>query len=206
MSISIRDSIRWLPDAASEPTSTVVLTSPEHRFVDIRVIKDVEDPRTSLDWAFAGVSSSEDDGRTLETGRMVNPATGQLTDYEEIWTDIEAEAVPEANQKSENLIKGPGGCCVVVELKDEEREERGIAICLGRHFQGVVRAGERFTAERWLWDDGEWKCEYRVGELWMPGPKHMATLADYTFFLFLAILLSLPSQRRSRHLNRIIVE
>lgn len=36
-SISFRKFIRWLPDEASEPTSTLVLTSPEKRFVDIRV-------------------------------------------------------------------------------------------------------------------------------------------------------------------------
>lgn len=37
-SISFRKFIRWLPDEASEPTSTLVLTSPEKRFVDIRVV------------------------------------------------------------------------------------------------------------------------------------------------------------------------
>jgi hypothetical protein len=36
--ISFRKFIRWLPDEASEPTSTLVLTSPEKRFVDIRVL------------------------------------------------------------------------------------------------------------------------------------------------------------------------
>lgn len=38
-SISLRDSIRWLPDSPSEPTRTVVLTSPQNRFVDIRVLR-----------------------------------------------------------------------------------------------------------------------------------------------------------------------
>lgn len=37
-SISFRKFIRWLPEEASEPTSTLVLTSPEKRFVDIRVL------------------------------------------------------------------------------------------------------------------------------------------------------------------------
>lgn len=36
--ISFRKFIRWLPEEASEPTSTLVLTSPERRFVDIRVL------------------------------------------------------------------------------------------------------------------------------------------------------------------------
>lgn len=36
--ISHRKFIRWLPDEASEPTSTLVLTSRDNRFVDIRVL------------------------------------------------------------------------------------------------------------------------------------------------------------------------
>ncbi|KAI1752447.1 hypothetical protein F4782DRAFT_155097 [Xylaria castorea] len=205
MSISIRDSIRWLPDAASEPTFTVVLTSPEHRFVDIRALKDASDPKTSLEWAFAGVSSSDirdgvrhstwrhvvdsrtrtpetvvdegdifprDDGGTLETGRMVNPATGKPTDYEEVWTDLEAEGIPEINPNSDALARQPKGRCVVLELNDGEREARGMAICLGRYYQSVVRIGDRFAAERWLWEDGEWKRKYRVGTIQVPSPEH----------------------------------
>jgi hypothetical protein len=37
--ISIREYIRWLPDERDEPTSTIVLTTPERRFVDIRILK-----------------------------------------------------------------------------------------------------------------------------------------------------------------------
>lgn len=37
-SISVRKFIRWLPAEASEPTSTLVLTSPERRYVDIRIL------------------------------------------------------------------------------------------------------------------------------------------------------------------------
>lgn len=207
MSISIRDSIRWLPDAvASEPTSTVVLTSPEHRFVDIRILKDINEPDTSLDWAFAGISSSETrdgvrhciwrhvvdsrtrtpeavvdegdifpqaDGRTLETGRMANPATGKLTDYEEVWNDLEAEGVPEIRKNPAESTQQPRARCVVLELEDEEREERGMVVCLGRYCQGVVRIGPRFAAERWLWEDGEWQRKFRVGDLWIPGPEHI---------------------------------
>ncbi|KAK5108358.1 hypothetical protein LTR62_008388 [Meristemomyces frigidus] len=67
--ISVRDSVRWLPDAAEEPTSTIVLTSGENRFVDIRILKKSDHadlghdpvlPFKRLDWAFAGVSSSRE--------------------------------------------------------------------------------------------------------------------------------------------------
>lgn len=38
-SISVRKYIRWFPDTESEPTDTVVVTSVENRFVDIRILK-----------------------------------------------------------------------------------------------------------------------------------------------------------------------
>ncbi|PSN60440.1 hypothetical protein BS50DRAFT_535969 [Corynespora cassiicola Philippines] len=65
-SISIRESIRWLPGEASEPTSTLVLTSPGKRFVDLRILHPTKDDATDedivplerLDWAIAGTSSS----------------------------------------------------------------------------------------------------------------------------------------------------
>lgn len=50
--LSFRESIRWLPDEASEPTVTVVLSGKETgAFVDVRFLK--ESPYI-LDWAFAG--------------------------------------------------------------------------------------------------------------------------------------------------------
>ncbi|KAK0645732.1 hypothetical protein B0T16DRAFT_328245 [Cercophora newfieldiana] len=63
--ISIRKHIRWLPDEASEPTSTIVLTSPERRFVDLRILLDQKPspdgtlPLSALEWAIAGTSSSK---------------------------------------------------------------------------------------------------------------------------------------------------
>ncbi|KAM0250521.1 hypothetical protein ACHAQJ_008572 [Trichoderma viride] len=82
-SISFRKFIRWLPEEASEPTSTLVLTSPEKRFVDIRVLlPDGSDslandeeaeilPLGRLDWAMAGTSSSTvlSDGHSLSRWR-----------------------------------------------------------------------------------------------------------------------------------------
>ncbi len=47
--ISIREYIRWIPDEASEPTTTVVLTSPEHRFVDVRLLLSGHENKTEED-------------------------------------------------------------------------------------------------------------------------------------------------------------
>ncbi|KAK0936201.1 hypothetical protein LTR29_012211 [Friedmanniomyces endolithicus] len=66
-SISIREHVRWLPDAATEPTTTLVLTSAKGNFVDIRIFKPTDLntkseenvlPLSRIDWAFAGTSSS----------------------------------------------------------------------------------------------------------------------------------------------------
>ncbi|KAI1486128.1 hypothetical protein F5X96DRAFT_656655 [Biscogniauxia mediterranea] len=209
-SISIRESIRWLPDPASEPTSTVVLTSPGRRFVDIRILRPEpgtaeasedflgEVPPSGLDWAFAGYSQSEmrgdgarhcvwrhfvdsrsavadgvadegdmfprGDGRALETGRMVNPATGRETDYEEVWADVEPRSTAEGSSSSSKpLVR-----CVVLELKNDERGERGMVVCLGGYCQGVVRKGDAFALERWRWVDDGWKRLAYMGSLGLP--------------------------------------
>ncbi|KAF4971268.1 hypothetical protein FSARC_1838 [Fusarium sarcochroum] len=68
--ISIRKFIRWLPDEASEPTSTIVVTSPKlKQFVDLRILlpddhsgswsgQDDPLPLSRLDWAIAGTTVS----------------------------------------------------------------------------------------------------------------------------------------------------
>ncbi|OAA51280.1 sodium/nucleoside cotransporter [Beauveria brongniartii RCEF 3172] len=69
--VSYRKYIRWYPDEASEPTSTLVLTSPENRFVDLRILLPPNGgtklsneptgklPLDRLDWAIAGTTISE---------------------------------------------------------------------------------------------------------------------------------------------------
>ncbi|KAM0352975.1 hypothetical protein ACHAPU_001859 [Fusarium lateritium] len=67
--ISIRKFIRWLPEEPSEPTSTIVVTSPKlNRFVDLRILLPENDsswsgqddplPLSRLDWAMAGTTVS----------------------------------------------------------------------------------------------------------------------------------------------------
>ncbi|EIW51559.1 uncharacterized protein TRAVEDRAFT_67718 [Trametes versicolor FP-101664 SS1] len=66
MSISERLYIQWLPDEASEPTSTIVLTTPHRRFVDLRFLNPPSPPAASpptpptspsLEWGTAGYSA-----------------------------------------------------------------------------------------------------------------------------------------------------
>ncbi|OHE95113.1 hypothetical protein CORC01_09637 [Colletotrichum orchidophilum] len=210
-SISFREHIRWIPDEASEPTSTVVLTSPQRRFVDLRILKQpptvdgVQDTHgiERLEWGIAGTSSSslrpdgqggevrhsrwehwidsrttapenaadegdmyeQPDGLTLEKGRMVNPATGRETDYEELWRDIDPVAVLRAGADAEEK----GVECVVLKFEDESTGARGMVVWLGRFCQGISRVGEEVAAERWEWKEGEgWRRTVRIGDRALP--------------------------------------
>ncbi|KAI8157199.1 hypothetical protein K4K49_003524 [Colletotrichum sp. SAR 10_70] len=201
-SISFREHIRWVPDEAGEPTSTIVLTSPQRRFVDLRILKapTAEGQETHgierLEWGIAGTSSSSliPDGKggevrhsrwdhwidsrttepetagdegdmypqegdlTLEKGRMVNPATGQECDYEELWRDVDPEP---ASVKADDAAKPE---CVVLKYEDETSKARGMIVWLGRFCQGISRVGEDVSAERWEWKEEEgWKRTIRIG-------------------------------------------
>lgn len=90
------------------------------------------------------------DNVVLEKGAMVNPQTGRVAPYEEIWEDEDV----------------PGGQGRVVVLRWEDRadaggpgdddggggsssRDRGLAIRLGRYCQGIVKVGGRVAVERW---------------------------------------------------------
>lgn len=217
--ISVRDSIRWVPDDASEPTSTIVLTSPQRRFVDLRILHSTSDnesdesqtsrsrlpgelkgytitnmtgtlPLSRLDWGIAGTSSSfeRDDGRggkiscgrwthwvdsrtkdaenatdegdefeqpgglVLEKGSMVNPATGSVTDYEEVWRSVKPRG------------SGNGVRYVVLETQNEPGTMRGRVVRLGQFCQGLLRDGDEITVERWEEGDEGWKKTVMMGQ------------------------------------------
>jgi hypothetical protein len=221
--ISRRDHIKWGSSPATEPTSTLVLTTKSGWYVDVRVllstssepdvsISPAKDDHTlfaetskdgsfgveRLDWAFAGQALStpgekggpshstwehwvdskttleepplsdqgdmfpQPDGRTLEKGRMANPATGVEEDYEELWRDQTIE-------KPSSWSEGRFSCVV---LKHDGKGVKGSVVRLGRYCQGVLRIDDDFTAERWLFVDGEkefengqgWKLLARVGK------------------------------------------
>ncbi|CAK7214318.1 hypothetical protein SBRCBS47491_002100 [Sporothrix bragantina] len=190
--ISHRVSIAWLPAPHSEPTSTVVLTSPGRRFVDVRVLGTTKESQ-ELDWALAGTSSStpvakgvsdcvwrhwvdshyenedadaqvdrgrntdQPDGTVLETGAMVNPATGKVQDYEEVWRD---DDLPASSR------------CVVLQ-HESDKGDRGVAIVLGPYCQGILRTKkEGVTVERWqretVEDMDDWKLVFRLGSGKLP--------------------------------------
>lgn len=142
-----------------------------------------------------GVSDEGDmyvmaDGRTLEKGVMAHPVTGEVGAYEEVWRDVEIIATGEAGiqevakedgkgkAKAKDLDSAGGGNssserkkrCIVLTLTDEKRDDiRGMAIRLGQFCQGVLRVGDYFAIERWIWhESGGWKREVSMGGHWVP--------------------------------------
>ena len=111
--------------------------------------------------------------RTLETGSMVNPATGQATAYEEVWQDIEpictTSAWADENLRLHNPGIEPMRTVMVLTLQDDANQARGMVVRVGQYCQGVVRQGEYFSLDRWRWQAaGGWQRECRVGDLMLP--------------------------------------
>lgn len=98
-----------------------------------------------------------DEPRCLEKGRMVNPATGVETDYEEVWrTEHPNPSVPGQLD------------CMVLDMDTQAEDgtkKQGRIIRLGHYIQGFVRVGDQVFAERRSWDQsgGEWRVDAKIG-------------------------------------------
>lgn len=132
-----------------------------------------------------GMMYSQSDGRTLEKGSMVNPATGRMTEYEEMWKDIEPVATVTGNVTPSEAERMR--VCIVLMLDDEQHEARGMVVRVGQFCQGIIRTGQYFSLERWVWmKNGEkkgdeiersWRRTSRIGNFWLPcGPAMEAEM------------------------------
>lgn len=199
MSISIRTSIRWLPGPATEPTSTVVLTSPERRFVDVRVLLPTEtaDALERLDWAIAGKSTSETlpDGRTHGTwSHWVDSRTRlveNVVDHGYMSEQPDGSTLETGNMINPDTgaagdyeevwkdIDMSGHDCVVLQAHDDALGVRGLAMRLGHFYQVVLRTGDDFSLARWQRqpadEGGEWLRSVAMGSrsASLPGPSSL---------------------------------
>lgn len=116
-----------------------------------------------------GEMSTLPDGSTSELGQMINPDTGKLTPYEEIWEDPEVIG---------GLLRGGANCLV---LKMEEigggKADKGMCIVLGGICQCIARTGEDIQLEQWFYQATEnskdlnkrqWKRTFKIGALDLP--------------------------------------
>jgi hypothetical protein len=201
----------------SEPTSTIVLTSPQNRFVDIRLLLPlggddggggggggaaITHDWAKLDWAIAGTSSRDttqtpvkatfkhwvdsryvdadnatDEGlmrpsetdptEVIESGEMVNFATGRVEQYEECWVD----GLPSGEGEDGDIAVA--GWVLVY----EEGDKRGMMVRIGERVQGCLRIGEQtddtgFGAVRWTHVPGSSEKGHTVAAMglvsWFP--------------------------------------
>ncbi len=184
-SISHRISLRFLPTPPAELTSTVVLNAGgrSNLYTDFRPF--LASP-SSCEWAFAGTKEYLEDGRCrwthcvdsrgvnegilpdvgrcetlpngdeLETGEMINPATGRFEAYEEVWRD---EHLPSVSH------------VMVLRLTDGQRT-CGVFIRIGAWAQGVIQREGGVYACRWNFTE-HWEVDASFGDLSsiMPAPK-----------------------------------
>lgn len=159
-------STELLPDPSA--TGREIVHSTWRHWVDSRY----EDAESVVD---EGDMYPRPDGRTLEKGRMINPETGQMTDYEEVWVDVDSTDTTtttsvRADGHGEAEDGGSGRkVCTVLMLEDEEHSARGMVIRVGQFCQGVLRVGDGFCLERWEWAANTgWKRQVRMGDLFLP--------------------------------------
>lgn len=194
--ISVRKYIRWIPAPATEPTSTVVLTSPARRFVDVRILRGPGPGEGRLDWAFAGTSSSQPaqepgvrhavwrhwvDSSTAEAETVRDEAevrdTGDAAGAElEAGRMVNPATGVEADYEEAWVSVEPEAtelegesAYAVLRTCDDEHGVRGMVVRVGQFCQGVLRVGEAVTAERWEWyRKGGWTLSARFGEEKLP--------------------------------------
>lgn len=112
-----------------------------------------------------------DPALTLETGRMLNPATGVDTDYEELWRSEPIETVPSPLGGGEKVT------CIALQMESvgsvdgpERKVRRGLVVRLGQYCQAFAREGDDTTLERLKWDADQqrWARQARIGEQELP--------------------------------------
>ncbi|KZO98584.1 hypothetical protein CALVIDRAFT_553841 [Calocera viscosa TUFC12733] len=178
MSVSTRVSIAWPPHVPpAETTDTLVLSFPSNHFIDLRFVKDASP--AALDWGFAGrmettgnqakfvhlidsrspldplsVQDSGDfeilpSGDERETGSMLNPSTGKVMSYVEIWRKLSKPAID-------------GAVCLKSVGDDDVDAWIGR---VGTWYQGIcVRHGHISAVRRALDEKGSWKDILKVGD------------------------------------------
>ncbi|KDQ58511.1 hypothetical protein JAAARDRAFT_128365 [Jaapia argillacea MUCL 33604] len=184
-SISKRLYIRWFPNPAGEPTSTLVLTSPSKRFVDLRFFlpSDSNASRilSQLEWGFAGTShvtpthgewthdidsrpDNDDHRNDKDEGDMFpDPNGDQNVSVERgrMW-NAERGAVGEYEEGWLEVAVQGRGRCVVLEIGKGDQSAgvgdsraTGMIVRVGQYCQGIVKIGEQTLVERWECVEGE---------------------------------------------------
>ena len=193
--MSRRLSIRWMPDPPSEPTSTLVLTSPAEYYVDVRFLIEGENgPLSSkpiVQWAFAGTCTHEIvDGLTVgawiheidsqvekvyqDSGHFTDMANGDSLETGRMKDEYGVERDYEEVWRDQSVEHAD--CCV---LQMKNQRSVGYFIQIGEHAQGMIRTKEGgISVIRWNAGGGLWRVVAQSGTQvdWFPVPEALAPL------------------------------
>lgn len=137
-----------ISEAATAPTGEPIRRSTFSHWVSSRDV----DPAGVSD---VGDMYPQEDGTTLEKGEMLNPATGRLTRYDELWLDL----LPPASDP-------------IAVLRVDAGAVKGMVIWIGALCQALVRDADGIALERWERSDDEdeavWARTVRMGTRPLP--------------------------------------
>ncbi|KAF4552281.1 Hypothetical protein D9617_10g072620 [Elsinoe fawcettii] len=150
---------------SSDPTIAPTLHCTWHHWIDSHA-----PPCRDDEVKDSGDLFPQPDGRSLETGTMLNPATGKVEAYEEMWSD--GHVTP--------IGKEEGKRAVILDLREVDAGGRewakGMVVRVGKWVQGIVKVvreggGEgmvEVSCERWEYAEKGWERRVKIGRLWLP--------------------------------------
>ena len=101
-------------------------------------------------------------GDILERGEHLNKTAGEVEKYEELWGDIPVRRV--GGQGKGEKEEEERHVSIVAKAEDAERRIRGMIVRVGDWCQGILKAGDEITAERWHWTEAKgWERIARLG-------------------------------------------
>lgn len=109
---------------------------PAHTVWEHWIDSNSDDPATD-----EGDMWTQSNGDVLEQGKNVDPDTGVVKAYEELWRNLEVEAVGQEK----------GFASVVLRVQDDRMGARGMVVRVGGWCQGILKVGDDITTERWQW-------------------------------------------------------
>ena len=95
-------------------------------------------------------------GDLLERGTQKHPVTGEETEYEELWHDLDVEGFGKKHNRN----------TLVMKAEDSSRNLRGMVIKVGGWCQGIMKKGDALTVERWQYRPGSLSEEDQKSWAW----------------------------------------
>lgn len=190
--ISERVSFRWTPNPPSEPTITLVVTSPGGYFVDVRVLKPTASEPKSLQWAFAGRASHETvNGKSKgswvhlvdskhpsgfeDSGVFEDLPNGDSLEKGAMMDDVSG-VVRDYEEVWHDYVADPPRFRV---MEGSGGGVRGFFILMAQYALGIVKDAEnRIGVSKWVEESGEWQRVFNYGDLQnhLPSPSSTAGL------------------------------